>query len=322
LKKVKRLKAHNRDHLSERWNHFSWFGTQRVVGQPAKLSVDTATIHEGVSEMLNIMAVEMNSRISLKFFLGLAVLSCSLPGIARAQYLPLSTENKSKICDAISTKFTEYDVHSSPLDWPKHIKLSGLSWPAWTPIDAGKNIDLIKNISHWQYERGNNEEVPLSQYIQAFGTDADREREWIKYGKAIILRDINSGLITMEQAKISVSENIAEPTQLQSAVIVRYRFKPDQRKIKDVVDGRLTFLPEQYNWRYALVSYSIDPSLKDIPIGRGVLAEGEVATFGTALLLFDTNFYPNYEVDTILLNPEDSSSDYFTSFSIIPICSR
>jgi len=50
----KRLKAHRFDHLSERWNRFSWFGTQWVTGQ-ARLSMDTAKVHETVEATLNIM---------------------------------------------------------------------------------------------------------------------------------------------------------------------------------------------------------------------------------------------------------------------------
>src|SRR5947209_12572540 len=49
----KRLRTHNRDHLSERWNRFSWFGTQRVT-QQGVLSVDTAKLHGDVSQILNI----------------------------------------------------------------------------------------------------------------------------------------------------------------------------------------------------------------------------------------------------------------------------
>jgi hypothetical protein len=50
----KRLRTHRRDHLSERWNRFSWFGTQWVT-QQRKLSADTAQIHGDVGAMLNIM---------------------------------------------------------------------------------------------------------------------------------------------------------------------------------------------------------------------------------------------------------------------------
>ena len=50
----KRLKAHRFDHLSERWNRFSWFGTQWVT-QQHKLSMDTAALHETVEAGLNIM---------------------------------------------------------------------------------------------------------------------------------------------------------------------------------------------------------------------------------------------------------------------------
>lgn len=51
---LKRLKVHTDDHLAERWNRFSWFGTQRVTKQH-KLSNDIATIHESVEETLNIL---------------------------------------------------------------------------------------------------------------------------------------------------------------------------------------------------------------------------------------------------------------------------
>ena len=50
----KRLKAHRTDHLSERWNRFSWFGTQRVKTNH-ELSLDTETINQDIHAALNIM---------------------------------------------------------------------------------------------------------------------------------------------------------------------------------------------------------------------------------------------------------------------------
>ena len=50
----KRLRAHRTDHLSERWNRFSWFGTQWVT-QKHELSADTAALHETVEATLNML---------------------------------------------------------------------------------------------------------------------------------------------------------------------------------------------------------------------------------------------------------------------------
>jgi hypothetical protein len=50
----KRLKMHRNDHLSERWNRFSWFGTQWVT-QRNELSTDTAAVKQTVESALNIM---------------------------------------------------------------------------------------------------------------------------------------------------------------------------------------------------------------------------------------------------------------------------
>jgi hypothetical protein len=50
----KRLKAHKSDHLSERWNRFSWFGTQWVT-QANQLSTDTAAVSQTVEAGLNIL---------------------------------------------------------------------------------------------------------------------------------------------------------------------------------------------------------------------------------------------------------------------------
>ena len=49
-----RLKAHKKDHLSERWNRFSWFGTQWVTAA-GNLSVDTAKVSQSVKGTLNIL---------------------------------------------------------------------------------------------------------------------------------------------------------------------------------------------------------------------------------------------------------------------------
>lgn len=50
----RRLKSHRRDHLSERWNRFSWFGTQWVTKQNI-LSTDTASVAASVESALNIL---------------------------------------------------------------------------------------------------------------------------------------------------------------------------------------------------------------------------------------------------------------------------
>jgi hypothetical protein len=50
----KRLKMHKSDHLSERWDRFSWFGTQRVLGS-GKLSTDTAGLHTDTGVALNLL---------------------------------------------------------------------------------------------------------------------------------------------------------------------------------------------------------------------------------------------------------------------------
>jgi hypothetical protein len=49
-----RLKCHRTDHLSERWNRFSWFGTQWVT-QQHQLSNDTAAVHQSVEAALNML---------------------------------------------------------------------------------------------------------------------------------------------------------------------------------------------------------------------------------------------------------------------------
>ena len=49
-----RLKAHRSDHLSKRWNRFSWFGTQWVT-QKNDLSMDTADVHQSVEGALNML---------------------------------------------------------------------------------------------------------------------------------------------------------------------------------------------------------------------------------------------------------------------------
>lgn len=49
-----RLKHHLADHLVERWDRFSWFGTQWVT-QRHKLSNDNAGISEQLPRVLNLM---------------------------------------------------------------------------------------------------------------------------------------------------------------------------------------------------------------------------------------------------------------------------
>lgn len=50
----KRLKDHTKDHLAERWNRFSWFGTQRV-NDTGELKADSKTSIETVEVTLNIL---------------------------------------------------------------------------------------------------------------------------------------------------------------------------------------------------------------------------------------------------------------------------
>lgn len=51
---LKRLKDHRKDHLSERWDRFSWFGTQWVTKSKG-LSVDTAKLSGSIEASLNIL---------------------------------------------------------------------------------------------------------------------------------------------------------------------------------------------------------------------------------------------------------------------------
>lgn len=50
----KRLRAHLTDHLAERWDRFSWFGTQWVT-QQHELSTDTAAVHQNMVLALNVL---------------------------------------------------------------------------------------------------------------------------------------------------------------------------------------------------------------------------------------------------------------------------
>jgi len=49
-----RLKSHLSDHLVERWDRFSWFGTQWVTKQH-KVSTDTGKIHADMAKVLNVL---------------------------------------------------------------------------------------------------------------------------------------------------------------------------------------------------------------------------------------------------------------------------
>jgi hypothetical protein len=49
-----RLKSHLSDHLAERWNRFSWFGTQWVT-QRQKLSTDTSSVNNKIKPALNML---------------------------------------------------------------------------------------------------------------------------------------------------------------------------------------------------------------------------------------------------------------------------
>jgi hypothetical protein len=47
-----RLRSHLSDHLVERWDRFSWFGTRWVTKQ-RRLSADTTAAHPAMAELLN-----------------------------------------------------------------------------------------------------------------------------------------------------------------------------------------------------------------------------------------------------------------------------
>lgn len=49
-----RLKAHKSDHLSERWDRFSWFGTQWVT-KAFELSTDTLEVKQTVEQALDML---------------------------------------------------------------------------------------------------------------------------------------------------------------------------------------------------------------------------------------------------------------------------
>lgn len=49
-----RLRMHKSDHLSERWNRFSWFGTQWVT-EAGALSKDTKAVQDSIVKFLNVL---------------------------------------------------------------------------------------------------------------------------------------------------------------------------------------------------------------------------------------------------------------------------
>ena len=49
-----RLKQHTLDHLAERWDRFSWFGTRRVT-QAHELAADNQGVHVNMPVALNIL---------------------------------------------------------------------------------------------------------------------------------------------------------------------------------------------------------------------------------------------------------------------------
>lgn len=50
----KRLKDHTKDHLADRWDRFSWFGTQWVT-KSGELSADTDKINVGIEVAMNVL---------------------------------------------------------------------------------------------------------------------------------------------------------------------------------------------------------------------------------------------------------------------------
>lgn len=48
-----RLRQHRSDDLAGRWNQFSWFGVERVIGNGSKLSVSKTAFHSSRSTTLN-----------------------------------------------------------------------------------------------------------------------------------------------------------------------------------------------------------------------------------------------------------------------------
>lgn len=50
-----RLRSHKNDHLSERWDKFSWFGTQWVTQVQNRLSAESARLGGEVPHVLNVL---------------------------------------------------------------------------------------------------------------------------------------------------------------------------------------------------------------------------------------------------------------------------
>lgn len=50
-----RLKSHRQDHLSERWNRFSWFGTRWVTGNQVLAAADAEGVNIAIGTALNVL---------------------------------------------------------------------------------------------------------------------------------------------------------------------------------------------------------------------------------------------------------------------------
>jgi hypothetical protein len=265
--------------------------------------------------------IEMNSRISLKFFLGLAVLSCSLPGIARAQYQAPDLLNPDRFCKTVQKSVSELPLNTDVSDWPTHLKMPGLAFPDWKKLNPATSLGMIEesfidmqkagyntNISNPDFAK----KVLLNPEKYAFNMDQNK-RLWDKYYKPIYVTALFKN--QLEYETVNVTEALYQTDQV---VAFRFRVKPNK---KIMISNRSEHLMFYNDWQYVLRRYSAPDSFVNVPVFSGTTPYvGELAEFEGSLVIFDSDIQGYGGLYEILI-PPDFTWDPSGEIPVSGICS-
>jgi hypothetical protein len=230
------------------------------------------------------------------------------------------------ICGAVTYQLKHLPKTLSPLDLPREIKLDGLVWPHWVPIDPTLHFDVLQKATYWSWARENNLGEPLNDFYKAHGTPSEHQSDWIRRGKPFFQKIIRDHTLKMEFATVSFFLGPSVPANEVTAAIIRFRIEPDPVTISKVVNGRDAFFPTEYNWEYVAKSMSDTAIVNNTPISLGgLMSRGELAVIKGQLALFETDSFGQpyrreVPVEFIYVIDPHKNSDEYGIFNPSSIC--
>lgn len=222
------------------------------------------------------------------------------------------------LCHSVDLATENTVLENRVLDWPKKLKLPGLTWPSWKIVDPRKFIEAVMKAAVWPNEPEFKSETS-SDTKSFLSLESSLYKSWIRTKEPRLLKLINSNQFEMEETSIIFADGSADFTSNSAIQVLRFRYNPPPSIPKSNIRLKMSYATD-YSWTYVIEVSSAGHDIENIPVSSGpLLIKGELAQLNGTTILFDTNFFPLAEVDNLLL-AQGNLEDEYHSLSISPIC--